>query len=79
MCGFLPIRGSAGQPLSGKGDVLVVWKLDRLGRSLSFLISLIEKLQKYGAGFEPSLISSGQRPECRRPRSGESIWADLPN
>ena len=36
----------------GKGDVLVVWKLDRLGRSLSFLISLIEKLQKDGAGFE---------------------------
>ncbi|SEG16690.1 Site-specific DNA recombinase [Nitrosospira multiformis ATCC 25196] len=35
-----------------KGDVLVVWKLDRLGRSLSFLISLIEKLRNEGAGFE---------------------------
>ncbi len=36
----------------GKGDVLVVWKLDRLGRSLSFLIELIEKLRNEGAGFE---------------------------
>ena len=36
----------------GKGDVLVVWKLDRLGRSLSFLIDLIEKLRNDGAGFE---------------------------
>jgi DNA invertase Pin-like site-specific DNA recombinase len=36
----------------GKSDVLVVWKLDRLGRSLSFLIELIEKLRNEGAGFE---------------------------
>ncbi|SOD41833.1 recombinase family protein [Nitrosovibrio sp. Nv4] len=36
----------------GKGDVLVVWKLDRLGRSLSFLIELIDKLRKDRAGFE---------------------------
>ncbi|SEP44071.1 recombinase family protein [Nitrosovibrio sp. Nv6] len=36
----------------GKGDVLVVWKLDRLGRSLSFLIELIDKLRKDQAGFE---------------------------
>ena len=36
----------------GPGDVLVVWKLDRLGRSLSFLIDLIEKLKKDGAGFQ---------------------------
>ena len=27
----------------GKGDILVVWKLDRLGRSLGFLCSLIER------------------------------------
>lgn len=38
--------------LVGKGDVLIVWKLDRLGRSLSFLIELIEKLRNEGAGFE---------------------------
>ncbi|BCT69564.1 recombinase family protein [Nitrosospira sp. NRS527] len=36
----------------GAGDVLVVWKLDRLGRSLSFLIGLIEKLRNDRAGFE---------------------------
>ena len=35
----------------GSGDVLVVWKLDRLGRSLSFLIELIETLRQRGAGF----------------------------
>ncbi len=29
----------------GAGDILVGWKLDRLGRSLSFLIELIEKLR----------------------------------
>jgi DNA invertase Pin-like site-specific DNA recombinase len=36
----------------GKGDTLVVWKLDRLGRSLGFLIELIDKLGKAGAGFQ---------------------------
>jgi DNA invertase Pin-like site-specific DNA recombinase len=35
----------------GAGDVLVVWKLDRLGRSLGFLVTLIEKLRRDGAGF----------------------------
>jgi DNA invertase Pin-like site-specific DNA recombinase len=39
------------------GDVLVVWKLDRLGRSLGFLIEQIEKLRKDQAGFES--ISDG--------------------
>lgn len=35
-----------------KGDVLVVWKLDRLGRSLSDLISLMKELDKRGVGFK---------------------------
>lgn len=35
----------------GEGDVLVVWKLDRLGRSLGFLCDLIERLGKKGGGF----------------------------
>ena len=33
------------------GDVLVVWKLDRLSRSLRDLLSIMEKLRQAGAGF----------------------------
>ncbi len=35
-----------------KGDVLVVWRLDRLGRSLKQLIELIGQLEKEGIGFK---------------------------
>ncbi len=33
------------------GDVLTVWKLDRLGRSLSHLVGLLEDLKGRGVGF----------------------------
>lgn len=33
------------------GDVLVVWKLDRLSHSLKDLLNLLEKVQLVGAGF----------------------------
>jgi len=34
-----------------KGDVVVVWKLDRLSRSLKDVLSLMEKIAQAGAGF----------------------------
>ncbi len=47
-------RDGLSQALSvfGEGDSLVVWKLDRLGRSLGFLCELVEYLGKQGAGFQ---------------------------
>ena len=34
-----------------EGDILHVWRLDRLGRSMPHLISLIEELKNRGVGF----------------------------
>lgn len=34
-----------------KGDVMVVWKLDRLSRSLKDVLLLMEKIHEAGAGF----------------------------
>lgn len=33
-----------------KGDILVVWRLDRLGRSLKDLIAIVERLEGRGVG-----------------------------
>ncbi len=33
------------------GDILLVWRLDRLGRSIRHLVSLIDDLQRRGIGF----------------------------
>lgn len=35
-----------------EGDVLVVWRLDRLGRSLKHLIELMAELEKQKIGFQ---------------------------
>lgn len=34
------------------GDTVVVWRLDRLGRSVSDLVQLVGQLEKAGVGFE---------------------------
>ena len=36
----------------GGGDTLLVWRLDRLGRSMAHLVTLVEDLKKKGIGFK---------------------------
>ena len=38
-------------PTTSGADVLVVWKLDRLSRSLKDVLTLMEKIAQAGAGF----------------------------
>ena len=35
-----------------EGDIVVVWKLDRLSRSLKDLLVIIERINESGAGFK---------------------------
>lgn len=35
-----------------EGDVLVIWKLDRLGRSMTDLVHIVNEIQQKGAGFQ---------------------------
>jgi DNA invertase Pin-like site-specific DNA recombinase len=36
-----------------QGDMLVVWRLDRLGRSMPHLVSVVHALGERGVGFQP--------------------------
>ena len=49
------------------GDTLLVWRLDRLGRSLRHLVDLIEDLRQRGVGFRSLCDGGSTRP--RRPVS----------
>jgi len=52
------------------GDILVVWRLDRLGRSMRHLITLVEDLRSRGVGFR-SLNEGAIDTTCA---SGELIF-----
>ncbi len=48
------------------GDVLLVWKLDRLGRSMSELIEIVDTLQARGVGLKV-LTGQGAAIDTKRP------------
>lgn len=57
------------------GDVLVVWKLDRLGRSLIDLVVMVEALQARGAGLK-ILTGQGAQIDTTKP-DGRMIFGIL--
>lgn len=57
----------------GAGDVLVAWKLDRLGRSVVDLVGLVETLKAKGAGLK-ILTGEGASIDTTRPE-GKLIFA----
>ena len=44
-------------------DLLVVWRLDRLGRNLKHLVTLLDELQSLGVAF----VSLGEGIDCTTP------------
>ena len=48
-----------------KGDTLIVWRLDRLGRSLKDLVDIVNALEDRGVGFQ-SLTREHRYHECWR-------------
>ena len=57
-----------------RGDILVVWKLDRLSRSLKDFLAILEKVEQAGATFE----SLTERIETRSP-AGRMVMNMLAN
>jgi hypothetical protein len=53
------------------GDTLVVWRLDRLGRSLKHLIETVTMLQEKGIGFKSLVVSSDDLIPLSELRSSE--------
>src|SRR5258706_10180829 len=76
-----------------EGDVLVIWKLDRLGRNLRHLIETLEDLSKRGVGFkdihgapiDPTTSQANSCSPCSAPlrrrsptSSASAPWPDWP-
>lgn len=75
--GMLNGRKGLGEALArcNAGDVLVVWKLDRLGRSLLDLVGLVEDLKARGVGLKV-LTGQGAQVDTTRPE-GRMIFGIL--
>ena len=43
-------------------DILIVWKLDRLGRNLKHLVNVVDELEKHGVGFK--VFTGHGPPRC---------------
>ena len=54
-----------------RGDALVAWKLDRLGRDLRHLVNLVHELTERGVGLK---ILTGQGPPST-PRRRRASWS----
>ena len=55
-----------------KFDVLICWRLDRLGRNLRHLVTTLEELQQLGVVFVSLGEGKRSRPSPRRERDGTS-------
>ena len=60
-----------------KFDTLIVWRLDRLGRNLKHLITLLEELQAMGVAF----VSLHEGIDATTPAGNSrcTFWAPLPS
>lgn len=59
----------------GKGDTLVVWRFDRLGRSLSDLVKTVTELKKRGMSFES--LTENIRADSTEGKSISCLFAAL--
>jgi hypothetical protein len=89
LCGARSDRPGLTQCLDSlqPADILVVWRLDRLGRSMRHLITLVEDLRSRGIGFRslnesvcmhtvpPHFVMRGCRISCLPDKSTSTVIA----